>query len=203
MMAYVLSHEPYDLDRPDDGGMIVGRTLGGDYIGDERKTRWLCDELGIVPELISPEHRVCSVGFCEREQKWYGWSHRAIYGFGIGSQVKKGDCGYVADTPEGLIESRADFFGDIPGGREKAIAECAILPDRSGIRIIHHPLLVPLATSAADIVDAVDGSADLPMIDLYGGSNALSIEKCGRGEWTAATLADARQMACDFAESVS
>lgn len=26
--------------------------------------------------------------------KWYGWSHRAVYGFGIGDKVKKGDCTY-------------------------------------------------------------------------------------------------------------
>lgn len=39
-----------------------------------------------------------SIGFSEKEQKWYGWSHRAIYGFGIGSKVKKGDCGYKGKT---------------------------------------------------------------------------------------------------------
>ena len=32
------------------------------------------------------------IGFSEKEQKWYGWSHRAIYGFGIGDEVKEGDC---------------------------------------------------------------------------------------------------------------
>lgn len=26
--------------------------------------------------------------------KWYGWSHRAVYGFGIGDKVKKGDVAY-------------------------------------------------------------------------------------------------------------
>lgn len=39
---------------------------------------------------------VPSIGFSEEEQKWYGWSHRAIYGFGIGSEVKKGHAGYEA-----------------------------------------------------------------------------------------------------------
>ena len=38
-----------------------------------------------------------NVGFSEKEKKWYGWSHRAIFGFGIGSEVKEGDCceGYL------------------------------------------------------------------------------------------------------------
>ena len=30
---------------------------------------------GIAPEKAFPDHQTCSVGFCEEEQKWYGWSH--------------------------------------------------------------------------------------------------------------------------------
>jgi hypothetical protein len=33
-----------------------------------------------------------SIGFSEKEQKWYGWSHRAIYGFKVGDGCKAGDC---------------------------------------------------------------------------------------------------------------
>lgn len=33
------------------------------------------------------------IGFSEKEQKWYGWSHRAIYGFKIGDKCKDGDLG--------------------------------------------------------------------------------------------------------------
>lgn len=40
------------------------------------------------------EETKCGVGFSEKEQKWYGWSHRARYGFGIGSKCKKGDVHY-------------------------------------------------------------------------------------------------------------
>ena len=27
------------------------------------------------------------LGFSEKEKKWYGWSHRAIIGFGIGDKI--------------------------------------------------------------------------------------------------------------------
>ena len=37
--------------------------------------------------------------------KWYGWSHRAVYGFGIGDKVKKGDSGYKGK--EYTIETEA------------------------------------------------------------------------------------------------
>jgi len=32
-----------------------------------------------------------SIAFSPKSQKWYGWSHRAIYGFKIGDVVKQGD----------------------------------------------------------------------------------------------------------------
>lgn len=34
-----------------------------------------------------------SVGFSEKDQKWYGWSHRAIMGFGIGDRIFEEDYG--------------------------------------------------------------------------------------------------------------
>lgn len=34
-----------------------------------------------------------SIGFSEKEHKWYGWSHRAIYGFKVGDKCKDGDLG--------------------------------------------------------------------------------------------------------------
>ena len=84
-------------------------TPSGDYIGDSRRAYHLIVKRGIKPEKANPAHSVCSIGFCEREQKWYGWSHRAIWGFGVGSEVKKGDCcansGY---TEEYLAEHLED-----------------------------------------------------------------------------------------------
>jgi hypothetical protein len=54
----------------------------------------------------TPESNVCSIGFSERDQKWYGWSHRAYAGFGIGDKVKKGSTCTSAMTgwslPEGF-----------------------------------------------------------------------------------------------------
>ena len=73
----------------------------GDYIGDPKTAHYLIAKREIKPEKANPTHNVCSIGFCEKEQKWYGWSHRAIFGFGIGSTVKRGDCcassGYIEE----------------------------------------------------------------------------------------------------------
>ena len=82
-------------------------TPDGLYIGDSKTAYYLCKKKGIKPELRNG-CSVCSIGFCEREQKWYGWSHRAIFGFRVGDTVKSGDCTnssgfdeeYLVDHPE-------------------------------------------------------------------------------------------------------
>lgn len=192
-MIYTLKTEKFH-----DVEMTSAYAPDGGYIGDEEAVKFF-EERGIQPELAHQSDKTCSIGFCEKEQKWYGWSHRAIYGFGIGSKVKKGDCGYIGATPEDLIEDRVNFFSDL--GEETAKIkrdECQILPDKSGIRILHAPLVIPVADS---IEDALDPDGKCQMIGLT--KDAVSIIKCGRGEWEAKTLDDAKQMAIDFADGVS
>jgi hypothetical protein len=154
-------------------------TASGAYIGNRRNGVFLCEEKGIKPELIDSEHKVCSIGFCEAEQKWYGWSHRAIFGFGIGSQVKKGDCGYVPSKVEELIKEL-----------EKNDELCEIIDDET----------IRIGIEMHDIIgENEDGSLKL--------SDEAEIErhaiKTGHGRWTAKTLDDARQMAMDFANGVA
>ncbi len=38
-------------------------------------------------------HDTCSIGKSEADGKYYGWSHRAVYGFGIGDVIKPGNMG--------------------------------------------------------------------------------------------------------------
>ena len=59
-------------------------TMDDQYIGDPKDAEYFIVKKGIKPELSHPDHNVCSIGFCDRDQKWYGWSHRAMKGFGIG-----------------------------------------------------------------------------------------------------------------------
>jgi len=80
----------------------------GHYIGNSRWAHRLCKTWGIKPELSKPNHKVCSIGFSEKDGKWYGWSHRAICGFAVGDKVAEGDCcassgwteDYLAEHPE-------------------------------------------------------------------------------------------------------
>lgn len=159
----------------------------GAYIGDEETAKYLCEQRGIAPELATPEHRVCSIGFCETEQKWYGWSHRAIYGFGVGSTVKRGDCGYVpVDWPD-FLQYACEFWADEyhPETRAERTSdnegrECAKVTWTYNDQVPNEKLR-----------------------GTTGGTTMYPPKEWGRGEWTAATLDDAKQMAIDFAEGVS
>ena len=106
-------------------------TPTGDYIGNKRMAHFLCSKKGIKPEKADPTKKVCSIGFCEKEQKWYGWSHRAIFGFGIGSEVEEGDCcassgytdKYLAEHPEDDLSLPIGFIAkDLIDAKRMAIS---------------------------------------------------------------------------------
>lgn len=88
--------------------MFQAYTHDGHYIGDEKTAKMLCVKYGIAPELSDEDHQVCSIGYSEREGRWYGWSHRAIYGFKVGDKVKEGDCGYNPEVGEWTAETNED-----------------------------------------------------------------------------------------------
>jgi hypothetical protein len=63
----------------------------GVYVGDKETADFLAEK-GILPEPKRATSNVCSIGFSHKDQKWYGWSHRALCGFGVGAIAKEGDC---------------------------------------------------------------------------------------------------------------
>jgi hypothetical protein len=163
--------------------------MAGNYIGDEDTAKWLCERRGIAPELADADHRVCSIGFCEQEQKWYGWSHRAIAGFGIGSEVKRGDCGYVPVDWDDFLQRSIDFWSGDESGHVNVAAERGA--DEEGREV------AKVSWTYSD---------DVPNEKIRGqisGATMYPPETWGRGEWTAASLDDAKQMAIDFANGVS
>ena len=70
--------------------------------------RRLIVKRGIRPQLRQATHGCCSIGYQAEERKWYGWSHRAIYGFGVGHRVKKGDGGAEGLPPRFVVRTLAD-----------------------------------------------------------------------------------------------
>lgn len=185
-MSYELKECVID-DLPPPNSHIAAYAPDGGYIGLEEFAQSF-EARGIQPQLISPEHTVCSIGFCEAEQKWYGWSHRAMHGFGIGSTVSKGDCAYQPKDAADLIDEALAFWRD-PEFKESIWAEEP--SEHEGERG---------AWVRWRYNNAVPNEA------MRGTVNGLFVAfpaSFGRGEWTAQTLDDAKQMAIDFADGVS
>lgn len=66
----------------------------GQWIGGAKYARYLCKKIGLRNiQKAHESHCVCSIGFSKEPQKWYGWSHRAICGFGIGDKLFEGKFG--------------------------------------------------------------------------------------------------------------
>jgi hypothetical protein len=87
-----------DDQEPQSSKMIAARNKVGDYIGDKDMANFLAKH-GIAAELNCDDHDVCSIGWSERGQKYFGWSHRAIIGFGIGDMIFEEDFECDDDTP--------------------------------------------------------------------------------------------------------
>ncbi len=163
-------------------------TLDGDWIGNSKEAYRLCAKRGIKPEKRKDSSCVCSIGFSEKEQKWYGWSYRAIYGFGIGSEVKIGDCAYVPKTFEGIKNTH--YFGE----------PCHLLENDK------------CRATGKSKIETKDSNEDNELVPCQFVGWEIEPSECcknscifqtGNGEWDAKTLKDAKQMACDFAEGVS
>lgn len=80
----------------DDRTMESAYTENDEYIGDKKDLEHYVTVLGLS-RLQSTHDRgdpvygnkVVNVGFNEEEQKWYGWSHRAMRAFGVGDKFQK------------------------------------------------------------------------------------------------------------------
>jgi hypothetical protein len=111
--GYILRREIIDMECKN-GKMewTAAYNPRGHYIGSSKDAHRLVVQRGIQPELRTPQSGVCSIGFSTKDGKWYGWSHRAIYGFKIGSTCKKGDCHYVAKRHGGKGAWKAKTVAD-------------------------------------------------------------------------------------------
>lgn len=170
------------------GFPVAVSTIDGSYIGNIEYAEQLRAR-GIAAQ-ARPGNRVASIGFCEAEQKWYGWSHRGMCGFGVGSEVRKGDCAYVPTDWADLIDDAVRFWDD--EGHEETTARRSV--DERGKECVKVQWVY---CSDRKIIP------NTKIHGTVGGATMYPPEEWGRGEWRAETLEDAKQMASDFAEGVA
>jgi hypothetical protein len=171
---------------PDSNRTVAVSSIDGGYIGLEDFAQTLLKR-GIAAQKARSEHDHCSIGFCAAEEKWYGWSHRAIFGFGVGSKVEQGDLAYVP----------VDWFDFIA---------CSVRFWKDESRINTHGYRVLDADGHECVHVGWRYSQDVPNEKIRGTIGSAKMYPpavWGKGEWVAETLEDAKQMAIDFAGGVA
>lgn len=178
--------------------MQVAYTKEGYYVGDKQQAEFLIRK-GITSQ-VQPrgDGTTCVVGFCPDELKWYGWSHRAIYGFGIGSAVRQGDCAFSPSCPEEVEQAMLEFWDLVdPYAWRECENETVVCKNRlfRSVQTRQDGVLGWLVA-----YDTIFIGADRHSVNTYFSPYP---KVWGRGAWTAKTIEDAKQMAIDFAEGVS
>ena len=180
---------------PDDNGKIYYSKVDGSYLTRvemENDLNFLLKK-GVTDKIQSGygEPTTANIGFNPIEQKWYGWSHRAIYGFGIGSDCKKGNCGYSASNKKDFAEENLNWYGDKDMDKTHKINATVkehVENDIKGVLVEYsYDDKVPNKSSRGK---------EFKEFEPYP-------KEFGKGEWTAKTLDEAREMAVDFAKGVS
>lgn len=182
-------------------------TPDGVYIGDPVWAFRLVKRYGISDfQTASDDSNVCSIGFSRAQNKWYGWSHRAIFGFGPGDVVKKGDCAYNPFSKDDFLDEMINFWHD-EEFNSKTWGE------HGERRIEYSNAVDPGNESDEEITYELDqgvwiyslNNDKVPNKKLRNTTNSrfAPYPKFGKGKWTAKTLEDAKQMAIDFARGVS
>ena len=179
-VAYKTTH---DFGLGDEPNEIYQSKFDNSYVGMvglEKNLQFLADR-----EII--EQLTHGVGFSPKDGKWYGWSHRAIHGFKIGSTCKKGDYHYIESSLAEQEEDAIRFWQD----EDHEDVKCkGIIQEADGTRFF---------TIEWKVSDRVANSSMRSKIR----NTRHFITPLGRGEWIAETMEDAKQMAIDFNEGVS
>lgn len=163
---------------PGDDGQVYRSNFDNSYL-----TRVEMEEhVDILAALDITEELSLGLGFSPTSNKWYGWSHRAIYGFTVGSTCKKGDVHYSPANIEDALEDCIRFWED--ENHSKTWGE--IIDDHT----------VKISWEYSDKVPNES-------LRLTSNSTIQKYPEFGKGEWTAKTLEDAKQMAKDFRDNVS
>lgn len=192
--------------------------------GDE----YFCnDDLSNMMFLIDDKYKISeiyshSLAFSEELNKWYGWSHRAFYGFTIGDKVQKGDISYQPSTKKDFEESciywiEMNCARDEENGTRTQITEIKKdVPNPDGYYTYqptddtdntptdeeyHEPDPDILGICVRSEVSFFGKQKDRKTI-THTNWNEYP-ETYGRGEYTIATMEEAKQEAIAFTKAVS
>lgn len=163
----------------------------GDYISlvgsTENETFELLYKYGITENIFSTfgQGDPINVGYSPSDNKWYGWSHRAIFGFTEGSKCKLGNVQFSPSNKEEFKKDLYNFWAEDVDVKSVEIEETKEYDEEKG------------STVEGVVLSIMNNNG-------FGHESFYEYpETWGKGEWTAKTMEDAKEMAIDFAENIS
>ena len=173
------------IKEEDFSGEIMG-TYYSNFDGSYMTLVGLEDDMKYLADREITENLTHGVGFSPKDKKWYGWSHRAVFGFEIGSTCKKGDCHYNGSTLKEQEEAAVKFWEKSYRNNVRSVG----VIKESGKKFFSIQWINNNTIPNKRLINRI-GSATHPIYPL------------GKGEWVAKTMEDAKQMAIDFNRGVS
>ena len=85
------------------------------YIGTRDFLNFLESKTIMYPMAVG-NGRVACIVFAPAQNKWYGWSHRAMYGFGIGDEVHEGDLTNMSGFTDEYLSEHPEEDLSLPVG---------------------------------------------------------------------------------------
>jgi len=162
--------------------------------------------------------------------KWYGWSHRAIYGFEIGDTITKDTCSYAPDSKDNFEKSMIDWVSHDFGKDEEYGTNVVLksilknVPNPDGYYLYNGSQETDISSAQEFMDDRTEPTYHDADQSILGINIITRIEfsgrqegregyetnhwyeyptKYGRGEYVINTEEEAKQAAIDFASSVS
>ncbi len=204
LVMNLLEEQAYIKDYKDDYGTEFGLCWFSKESDTYLTHVGMENDLGfLIPRGID-EHLDHGLGFSTKSQKWYGWSHRAVYGFGIGSSVKPGDCAFQPSSKEEFEERHISFWGDDNMDEEGGYTTTT-LDVKKNMLGSHYE-----ETSKDDLVPGISLITETKFHGKQAGRKSYITkhwdaypESYGKGSWTATSLEEAKEMAIAFKSDVS
>lgn len=103
-------------DDTDEMWYAVYSRIDSGYVGTPEDAYRLMQQGIVDVQKSEPKDNVCSIGLNPNTKKWYGWSHRAMHGFGVGDVVKEGDCCASSGYTEEYLHEHPDEDESLPVG---------------------------------------------------------------------------------------
>ena len=168
--SLIVAGEKYEVWRSNyDDSYII-------HVGLEKDVKFLAERE--ITEFLTS-----GLGYSPKTEEWFGWTHRGICGFKIGSTCKKGDVHYKAKNLEEEKERALEFCKN---DHKKDVSVEYVKKGLLRVSWVYtkkHP-----SKKLRDTISGVDWEYD---------------PSFGRGEWVAKTMEDAKQMAIEYRDALS